>query len=167
MPTTDELVQRRAPEIARVIQTAAEGSPLEADFRRPVEEALAQFADETGVPLRTHHEYTLATGRADTVYNRLVVEYKRPGHLSEYRSNRNNVAAVGEAGKPFPPTYPISTRVGSVNGLSEVVQVRCGLLVLRSPLGWQGQLTKMRVSTTIWLGMLSASYSPPSEMIVR
>ncbi len=94
MPTADELVQRRAPEIALVIQTAAKGSPLEADFRRPVEEALAQFADEAGVPLRTHHEYTLATGRADTVYNRLVIEYKRPGHLSKYPSNRNNAAAV-------------------------------------------------------------------------
>ncbi len=50
MPTTDELVKRRAPEIARIIRAAAEGSPLEADFRRPVEEALAQFTDEAGVP---------------------------------------------------------------------------------------------------------------------
>ena len=41
MPTTDELVKRRAPEIARIILAVAEGSPLEADFRRPVEEALA------------------------------------------------------------------------------------------------------------------------------
>ena len=94
MPITDELVQQRAPQIARVIQTAAMGSPVEADFRRPVEDALARFAEEAGVPLRAHHEYTLATGRADTVYNRLVVEYKRPGHLREAPSNRNNLAAV-------------------------------------------------------------------------
>ncbi|MCK4314890.1 MAG: SAM-dependent DNA methyltransferase [Anaerolineae bacterium] len=46
------------------------------------------------MPLRTHHEYTLATGRADTVYNRLVIEYKRPGQLAASRSNRNNAAAV-------------------------------------------------------------------------
>ncbi len=94
MPITGELAQRRAPEIAQIIWAAAEGSPLEADFRHPVEEALAQFADEAGVPLRIHHEYTLATGRADTVYNRLVVEYKRPGHLAKSRGNRNNAAAV-------------------------------------------------------------------------
>lgn len=93
MPNTDELVNQHAPDIARAIQVAAEGSPLEADFRREVEEALAQFAQEANVPLRTHHEYTLADGRADTVYNRLVIEYKRPGHLSKYPSNRNNVAA--------------------------------------------------------------------------
>jgi type I restriction-modification system DNA methylase subunit len=94
MATTDELARRRAPEIARVIQTAATGDPLEADFRRPVEDTLAQFAEEAGVQLHVHHEYTLATGRADTVYNRLVVEYKRPGHLSQARSNRANLAAV-------------------------------------------------------------------------
>lgn len=94
MPTTDRLVKRCAPEITRAIQVAAEGSPVEADFRQPVEQLLDDFAAEVSVPLHPHHEYTLATGRADTVYNRLVVEYKRPGHLSEYRSNRNNVAAV-------------------------------------------------------------------------
>jgi len=96
MPTAETLVQQRAPGIARAIQTAAQGTPTEADFRRPVERALAQLAEEAGVPLRTHHEYTLATGRADTVYNRLVIEYKRPGHLGQALSNRNNQAAVGQ-----------------------------------------------------------------------
>lgn len=78
------MVKRRAPEIAQVIHAAATDSTLEADFRRLVEEALARFADEVGVPLRTHREYTLATGRTDTVYNRLVIEYKRPGHLCRW-----------------------------------------------------------------------------------
>ena len=94
MPTTDELAQRRAPEIAQAIRNAAKGSPTEAEFRQPVEQLLDEFADEVDVPLRTHHEYTLATGRADTVYNRLVIEYKRPSHLRESPRNRNNVAAV-------------------------------------------------------------------------
>lgn len=94
MLTTDELVKQRAPEIARAIQAAAMGSPTEADFRRTVEQRLDNFAAEVNVPLRTHHEYTLATGRADTVYNRLVIEYKRPGQLSQAPSNRNNLAAV-------------------------------------------------------------------------
>lgn len=85
MPTTEALVQRRAPEINQVMQTAAEGSSVEADFRRPVEGALAQFAYEAGVPLRTCYDPTLSTGRADTVYNRPVVEHRRPGHLSEAR----------------------------------------------------------------------------------
>jgi SAM-dependent methyltransferase len=93
MPTADTLVKQRAPAIARAIQAAAVGSPTEADFRRPVEQLLAQFAEEAGVPLRTHHEYTLATGRADTVYNRLIIEYKRPGHLTGEPSRNNTTAA--------------------------------------------------------------------------
>jgi hypothetical protein len=40
------------------------------------------------------------------------------------------LVAVDEAEKPFPPTYPSPTRAESVYGLSEVVQVRCGLLAL-------------------------------------
>lgn len=97
MPTTDELVKRRAPEIARAIQQAAEGSPTESEFRQPVEQLLDEFAASANVPLRTHHEYALAVGRADTVYNRLVIEYKRPGHLRESLSNRNNQAAIQQA----------------------------------------------------------------------
>jgi len=94
MPTTDDLVKQRATEIARAIHSAASDSPTEAEFRQPVEQLLDGFAAEVNVPLRTHHEYTLATGRADTVYNRLVIEYKRPSHLSQALSNRNNQAAV-------------------------------------------------------------------------
>jgi hypothetical protein len=94
MPTTEELVQQHAPKIARAIQDATKGSPTEANFRRPVERLLDDFAAEAGVPLHPHHEYTLATGRADTVYNRLIVEYKRPGRLGDTLSNRNNQAAI-------------------------------------------------------------------------
>jgi len=94
MSATDDLIERRAPRIARAIQAAAKGSPLEAEFREPVEELLAEFADAAGVELRTHHEYTVASGRADSVYNRLVIEYKRPGKLSKYRGSRSNASAI-------------------------------------------------------------------------
>lgn len=93
MPTVDELVQNHAPQITHTIEAAAQGSPTEAAFRRPVEQILVDFAEQAGVPLRTHHEYSVATGRADTVYNRLIIEYKRPGHLTG-GSSRNNTAAV-------------------------------------------------------------------------
>ena len=94
MPSREPLAHKRATDIAKAIHIAATGSPLESEFRQHVEILLDDFAAEAGVPLRTHHEYTLATGRADTVYNRLVVEYKRPGHLREAISNHNNQAAM-------------------------------------------------------------------------
>ncbi|MFW6116180.1 MAG: N-6 DNA methylase [bacterium] len=97
MPITDEIIQRHAPRIAYAIRDAAQGSPLEAEFREAVEDLLAELAAQADVPLRTHHEYTVASGRADTVYNRLVIEYKRPGTLSRNRHSGPNAAAVDQA----------------------------------------------------------------------
>ncbi len=53
----------------------------EADFRRAVEPLLDEFCQQVGVTQLAHAEYTLATGRADAVFNRLVIEYERPGVL--------------------------------------------------------------------------------------
>ena len=53
----------------------------EADFRRVIDPLLDRFCEEIGATPLAHSEYTLATGRADAVFNRLVVEYERPGTL--------------------------------------------------------------------------------------
>ena len=57
--------------------------PTEADFRRVVDPLLDQFCNEIGLNPLAHAEYTLATGRADAVFNRLVIEYERPGTLKK------------------------------------------------------------------------------------
>ena len=54
MPATDELVRRRAPEIARAIQAAASGSPLEADF--PTHRQLEGFWTTKGTKGRERRE---------------------------------------------------------------------------------------------------------------
>ncbi len=55
----------------------------EADFRRVIDPLLYEFCAEVGLHPCAHAEYTLATGRADTVFNRLVIEYERPGRLQK------------------------------------------------------------------------------------
>jgi SAM-dependent methyltransferase len=55
--------------------------PNEAEFRKPIERLLEEFCHSVGVSPLTHTEYTLATGRADAVFNRMVIEYERPGTL--------------------------------------------------------------------------------------
>ncbi|MEM2591870.1 MAG: DNA methyltransferase, partial [Thermofilaceae archaeon] len=55
----------------------------EADFRREMDKLLDEFCVEIGLTPQSRAEYTLATGRADTVFNRLVIEYKRPGVLKK------------------------------------------------------------------------------------
>ncbi|MGC9024971.1 MAG: hypothetical protein ACP5NB_09130, partial [Chloroflexia bacterium] len=57
--------------------------PTEADFRRVIDPLLDEFCAGVGLNPPAHAEYTLATGRADAVFNRLVIEYERPGVLKE------------------------------------------------------------------------------------
>jgi len=57
--------------------------PTEADFRRAIDPLLDDFCTEVGLTPLAHAEYTLATGRADAVFNRLVIEYERPGVLKK------------------------------------------------------------------------------------
>ncbi len=58
-------------------------APVEADFRRAIDPMLEEFCAEIGLNPLVHAEYTLATGRADAVFNRLVIEYERPGVLKK------------------------------------------------------------------------------------
>ncbi|MCS7324587.1 MAG: hypothetical protein NZ532_04515, partial [Thermoflexales bacterium] len=55
----------------------------EADLRREVDSLLNQFCEDAGVTPLSRTEYTLAAGRADAVFNRLVIEYERPGVLKK------------------------------------------------------------------------------------
>jgi SAM-dependent methyltransferase len=93
----EELVRQRAPGIADQILNAAREAANEAEFRKPVGRVFEDFAEQVGVQLRAHEEYTLANGRADTVYNRLVIEYERPGSLREYNKYGHNIHAIGQA----------------------------------------------------------------------
>lgn len=67
----------------------------EAEFRRPIDRLLDDFCAEAGVPPLARVEYTLGTaGRADAVFNRLVIEYERPGVLSDRLTHRGTSHAV-------------------------------------------------------------------------
>jgi SAM-dependent methyltransferase len=67
--------------LQRKLQEILPSRPNEADFRRAIDPFLDDFCREVGFNPLAHAEYTLATGRADAVFNRLVVEYERPGVL--------------------------------------------------------------------------------------
>jgi len=90
----EAVVRKRAPEIARDIQAAARRSRVEADLVAEVEDVLKRFEKSFGLNLRLERERTLINGRADAVYNRLVIEYEPPGSLRKEPSARTNQHAV-------------------------------------------------------------------------
>ena len=87
-------VRQRAPEIARDIREAASRARNEADLVAEVEKVLERFARNFDVTLHLERERTLVNGRADAVYNRLVVEYEPPGSLRKTNTHLANKHAV-------------------------------------------------------------------------
>ncbi|MGB9887122.1 MAG: N-6 DNA methylase [Moorellales bacterium] len=91
----EEAIRQEAPRLAALIKEAGKGG-TEEQFRQKVAPAIEDFARRLGVTLRTEHERTLLTGRADTVYNRLVLEYERPRTLNKSNRTKANRHALNQ-----------------------------------------------------------------------
>lgn len=78
-PERENLIKQWARKILEKLAQVLPGKLVEAELRRAVEPLLDQFCQEVGVNPLVHAEYTLATGRADAIFNRLVIEFKAPG----------------------------------------------------------------------------------------
>src|SRR5437588_12777892 len=81
MPTLqslDELIARKAAEFADQVKKAAAIADKEEEIRIEVEKQLAFIQREAGIELHGRHEFTVAKGRVDSVYSRVLIEYKNP-----------------------------------------------------------------------------------------
>jgi hypothetical protein len=74
----DELVSRKAAEFADQIKAAASMADKEEEIRIAAEKQLAFIQLEAGIKLEGKHEFTVASGRVDSVYDRVIIEYKNP-----------------------------------------------------------------------------------------
>ncbi len=84
------------PEIAKKIQKAAAQSHNEAELRTKVAQLLEDLSQKIEISLHLREEYTLINGRADAVYNRLIIEYEPPGSLRQNNTYRTNQHAIGQ-----------------------------------------------------------------------
>ena len=75
------MVEAEAPSFTAIIKDVARLDRNEREFQTAVTKHIESFANKVDVDLLFREEYTLATGRADAVYNRLVIEYERPGSM--------------------------------------------------------------------------------------
>ena len=81
MPTfqsLDELIANKAEEYADQIKAAAAMADKEEEIRIEAEKQLAFIQKEAGIKLEGKHEFTVASGRVDSVYDRVIIEYKNP-----------------------------------------------------------------------------------------
>lgn len=91
-----ELIREMAPRFASAVKDAAKRAHNEAEFRTAVHELIQKAASRLGVSLLLREEYTLATGRADAVYNRFIIEYEPPGSLRSNPSHKHTAHAVDQ-----------------------------------------------------------------------
>jgi Eco57I restriction-modification methylase len=86
----------QAQRLAAALAEAAQRFPHdEANFRREAEEALEALVGEHGITLDKRFERILETrGRADAVFNRLIVEWEPPGGLAAHVTHPGNRHAV-------------------------------------------------------------------------
>jgi len=90
----EKIAKRLAPEIARRLLSAADASRNEADFRREASRIFEDAAARADVRLAVRDEYRVFCGRVDSVYNRLAIEYERPGVLRERNTSPGNKHAI-------------------------------------------------------------------------
>jgi SAM-dependent methyltransferase len=81
LETLYRLVEGETPSFLRTVTEAVASAHNEREFQTKVTRAIEEFAKKVGVDLLFREEYTLAPGRADAVYNRLVIEYEKPGSM--------------------------------------------------------------------------------------
>lgn len=79
---------------AALAAAAVEHRGSEANFRRIAERALEGSAAALGIEVESIVERSLASGRADAVFNRLVVEWEPPGKLAAHIGHPGNKDAV-------------------------------------------------------------------------
>lgn len=93
-----ELAEARAEGFVQAVNKAAVESSNEREFQTRVDRLLAAFAAEVGVELLFHEEYTLlASGRADSIYNRLIIEYEAPGSLRSDETHTRTAHSIQQA----------------------------------------------------------------------
>ena len=78
----DDLISKEAVEFADQIKAAAAIAANEEEIRIEVEKQLAFIQREAGIKIEGRHEFTVASGRVDSVYNRVIIEYKNPSSTS-------------------------------------------------------------------------------------
>jgi hypothetical protein len=96
-PNLSQLITEYVDKLEECLEQLLPRHPNEAEFRQPIDQLLGGIlcCRQRLNPL-AHAEYTLATGQADAVFNRLVIEYERPGTLSDKPSHRATAHALDQ-----------------------------------------------------------------------
>ena len=102
MPDAENIIFQTALKLSEKTLAAAQRATNEAEFRIPFQAAIAEAAQAIGAPISvSRDEVSLIEGRADTVYNRLVIEYERPGFLKPTKKQTATISIAIQQVKDY------------------------------------------------------------------
>src|SRR2546425_7877706 len=90
----ERIAAELAPTVAASIVRVAKLGGTEADFRREAARILEEAGAKAELIILPRDEFSVARGRVDSVYNRLILEYKRPGILASSNEGRANQSVI-------------------------------------------------------------------------
>jgi type I restriction-modification system DNA methylase subunit len=97
MQTIEEIIKMQAQAVSSQIKATVSWAESEEDLRIETEKILEGFKKQARLKnLKGHHEVTIGRGRADSVYNYVVVEYKKPGRLNESNKSPGNQEVINQ-----------------------------------------------------------------------
>ena len=103
--TLEDIITEQASIVCEQIEAAVSFAESEEDLRIEFEKAIEVFRKEADLPeLKGHHEVTIGRGRADSVYDYVFIEYKKPGRLKESNDspgNREVIKQLQDRAKAF------------------------------------------------------------------
>src|ERR1700722_1668339 len=77
------IIEKASAEFAEKLTAAAKLAVTEADIRSAADRELFKVEQVAGIALEARHEFTVASGRVDSVYDRVIVEYKNPASKTD------------------------------------------------------------------------------------
>lgn len=77
------IIEKASAAFAETLSAAAKTAATEADIRSAADRELLKVEQVAGITLEARHEFTVASGRVDSVYDRVIVEYKNPASASD------------------------------------------------------------------------------------
>ena len=112
-PNLDKIASEQASHVAKALLSAAKEGGTEADFRRKAARILEDVGSIAGLTIVPRDEFSVARGRVDSVYNRLILEYKRPGILRPTNVGTANKGVIeARAKRGFSPSSVFLLRRG-------------------------------------------------------
>lgn len=166
----ETLIKKQAPIVVEKIKEAAGKAFSEEDVRIGFERALHDFQKELGIKLEGHHEYTIGTGRPDSIYDCVIIEYKDPStvttRLTPTDSNANNAVIkqlkqrFTDFNKEHHQNYESLFGVGTDGKYFIFVKHRKGKWQIGSPMEVGQYAVEKFLRALLSLGLKKQSFSP-------